>query len=171
MNDSATRDHVRAVLEATSPSNRAARRAALPPKPPARIIHRKKFMDGRMTPDEVEASVMPIGKRCPCGAPPTCVARVFMPLDEVVKQIGQTELGRLLVEKPDEFQSLCLDLPQHGGVFVRASTAYSCRAHLPEMERQAAKAPSWCYVDIDRGPEVMERNRVVVGPTVFDRQE
>lgn len=135
----------------------------------AAIIHRKKFRDGRETPDDVEASVMPRGAFCPCGARPHCVARVFMPLKDVVERQGEG-VGRLLLTHPEKFERLCVDLgPERGGVFVRVSTAYSCRTHLPIMERTLArKTPSWCLVDIDRGPEVMVTKRVVVGPSVFD---
>ena len=150
--------HVAQVIKSANVSRQRAREA----------VRRARL--SRMTPDEVEAMCMPPGARCvACSAPPCCTARVFAPLKDVADgMIGRETLGKLLVENPDAFFELCWERAP-GEVWVRVTTTYSCRAHLHIMEKAAAKSPSWCMVDIDRGPEAAARgNRVVVGPRVFD---
>lgn len=153
-----TTDHVRQVLA-------AAERAKQP-----RVIHRTKPFGGLMTPDEVEARWgAPRGARCgACGRPPCTSARVFMPVDEVHRSIGAELLGRLIYTNPKGFESLCIQVD--GLTYVRVSWTFACREHLPLLERTAAKSPSWCIVDIDRGPAVSARNPVTVGPSVFDAE-
>lgn len=35
---------------------------------------------------------------------------------------------------------------------VRVSTVYACKMHIKEMERAAAKMPSWAVVEFNYGP-------------------
>ena len=44
---------------------------------------------------------------------------------------------------------------------VRLSCTYSCRLCQRDFERALARGPSWCVVDIHRGPDPL--NRVSVG--------
>lgn len=44
-----------------------------------------------------------------------------------------------------------------GTPHVRLSVTYSCKLCLRTFERQLAKAPSWCVVDLNDGPDPRER--------------
>lgn len=36
--------------------------------------------------------------------------------------------------------------------YIRVSSAHACAHHTTELERECAKAPSWCIVEFNRGP-------------------
>jgi hypothetical protein len=44
--------------------------------------------------------------------------------------------------------------------FVRLSLAYACEHHKSEMQKAAAKAPSWCVAEISEGPDATDRVQV-----------
>lgn len=45
---------------------------------------------------------------------------------------------------------------------VRLSVTYSCRACQRAFERELARAPSWCVVDLNHGPNPRELVQSVV---------
>jgi hypothetical protein len=113
--------------------------------------HRRKLFNGKTTAEEFHRKhAFRPGERCTgCGGPPAITVRVFLPLDEIVKRQGEA-IGRLLITKPDAFVGLCIETIH--GVYVRASQVHACTVCAPALERQAAKAPSWALVEINRGP-------------------
>jgi hypothetical protein len=126
----------------------------------AAVIHRKKFMDGAMTPEEAHQRWgIPPSARCACGAKPLITCRIFMPLDEMVKANAEM-IGRLLLDEKSakHFMDQCIQTTS--GVYVRTSTAYACKMHEKNLDQAAAKAPSWCIVEFNRGPGA---DKVVVG--------
>lgn len=134
------------------------------PKPAAPIIHRKKLFGGRQTAQEVHAQhAFPPHATCAgCHAPYNKLQTrviILMPLDEMRKRdrefdeiFNAAELAAK-AGKPETLAKLHDRLvPTKHGPHVRISTTYGCEACTPELERAAAKAPSWCIVDINRGP-------------------
>lgn len=126
----------------------------------AQTIHRRKFMDGRMTPEEAHQRYgIPPGAKCQCGARPLITCRILMPLDELVKRDPQF-IGKMLLGKDgaEAFYKLCVETVH--GTYVRVSTVYACKMHEKDLDHAAAQAPSWCIAEFNRGPGA---ERVVVG--------
>lgn len=124
--------------------------------------HRKKFMGGRASPEQVHSDLaFPPGVRCSgCSGPrPIMRAVVMAPLDEVRKRDPDFEqLERLALISPEaaqRFHSILVMLKDAEGKpapHLRLSTAYSCASCASSMEKALAKGPSWVVVDINRGP-------------------
>lgn len=121
------------------------------------VLHRKKFMDGRATPEEVHAALaFPPGQTCTaCTRQPIGRIIVWAPLDEMMKR---SEAVRLMaVAAPEKLLGQCQKFKESssdykGALYVRMGVAYSCKSCFTELERTAAKAPSWAVVEINRGP-------------------
>lgn len=100
-----------------------------------------------------------------CGRRPEAVARVFLPLDELRRRDAMFDL--LCDRDPNAMLQMVVmlhdskDNPRIKHPYVRTTTAYACSQHLPDLERAAAKSPSWALVEINRGPD--PTNRVSVG--------
>jgi len=147
--------HVAQVLQHSTGMKRQQARAA--------VLHRRKFMDGKMSPEEAHQRYgIPPHARCACGARPLITCRIFMPLDEVVKRQG-TFVGLMLAGKEEELYSMLLETIH--GTFVRVSTAYACKQHEKDLDLAAAKAPSWCLVEFNRGPGA---EKIVIGGNNVD---
>lgn len=140
--------------------NRHERRAAP-------VIHRKKLFGGRFTAEEIHAKhAFPPGAKCSgCGGPPMIRAMVMAPLDEVKKRDPEFEvLEQLATVSPEAAQRWFKMLVQIKGSdgkpvpHIRLITAYACQSCGPTMEKTLAKGPSWCIVEINRGPG---RDRVI----------
>lgn len=123
--------------------------------------HRKQFMGGRMTPEEAHSKfAFPVGAKCAaCQNPPLVRAIVMAPLDEMKKRDPDFEqLANLTLTNPKAAEKFFAMLVQIKGAdgkptpYVRISSAYACKQCAPEMERALAKGPSWCIVEINRGP-------------------
>jgi hypothetical protein len=89
-------------------------------------------------------------------------AIVLAPFDEANKR-GMLPPGAAI--NPAVLQSI---VPIKGSSgqpepFVRLSIAYSCSRCQPEFEKALAKAPSWCIVELNRGPNPTERVQVGYG--------
>ena|SRR5260221_14568497 len=128
----------------------------------SRVLHRKKFDGGRRTPNEYHAAEsFPLDARCAgCGARPVMRAQVFAPFDECSKR-GMLPEGALI--NPAILQAV-VQLKGASGQpepFIRLSVVYSCKMCQKAFEKQCARAPSWCFVDLEFGPD--PTNRVVVG--------
>lgn len=112
-------------------------------------IHTKKLFDGRQTAEEVHRSLaFPADARCACGSKKVAIrVRVFWPADDLVRekpefamQMAARHGGRLPVV---EFKH---------GKHVRVGDAFACDLCKSVLEKEAAKAPSWVVVEVDRGP-------------------
>ena len=124
-------------------------------------IHRKRFDEGRTTPQEYHRlhAFGPDARCAVCGGRPEIRAIVLAPFDEANKR-GMLPEGAMF--NPGVMQTMVTI--KEGGVpkpYLRLSIAYSCKLHQREFERTCAKAPSWCIVEINRGPD--PTNRVQVG--------
>lgn len=120
-------------------------------KPKGEAIHRSKLFGGVASAQEVHAK---FGFRQPCQASgcratPVIQVKMFMLHNEfcarnprLAAMIAMTnEAGRYVPAVPTTF-----------GPMVMFSKVAACRGHQKELEREAAKAPSYVLVEIDRGP-------------------
>jgi hypothetical protein len=115
-----------------------------------KTIHRKQFMGGRVTPQELHSALaFPVGAKCVgCGGPPLTTIRTFAEEAEMLKRDPRLKI-------------LCMALTKMGP-YLRLAEVYACSRCTPEAERAAAKHPSWCFCDINYGPEAL---KLVIGPT------
>ena len=114
-----------------------------------RINGVKKFMDGMMSPQEVHRALAWGGRKCDaCGGPAAERIRVFAEYKEVLQRSPEFVM-KLAAEHNGEVPVVDFK----SGKFIRVSKAFACANCKGEAERQAAKAPSWCCVEIDRGPD------------------
>lgn len=116
--------------------------------------HRRKLFGGRMSAEEVHAKLaFPPGSKCSgCGARPTVRGIVLMELVEARKN---PLVEAMALADPQAFLSQVVDIKQSDGKgkpYFRCSVAYACKTCSPAMEKQLAKAPSHCIVEINRGP-------------------
>ena len=123
------------------------------------VLHRKKFMNGEMTPQEMHSKyAFPVGAKCAgCGGPPLVTIRSFAEEAEMLKRDPRLKVLQLV--EPEKYGSIPLGTKM--GAYLRISEVFACASCAPDAERAAAKHPSWCFVDINRGPAEM---RIVVGP-------
>lgn len=129
--------------------------AAQPAK--EKVIHRKKFMGGQMTPQEAHQK-WGIGRACRnCKAPGTCRIKVFMPVDEAMRRAPNL-VAAIMVANPDgagklptvRFKESSSDLV--GKDYLKASDTTWCDNCKVEARLEAARsAPSWAVVEIDDG--------------------
>ena len=126
----------------------------------SKTIHRKQFMDGRMTPQEAHSRwAFPIGAKCAgCGGAPLITIRTFAEEDEMLKRDPRLKI--LQMADPEKYGAMQMRTKM--GKYLRIAEVYACARCGPEAERAAAKHPSWCFADICRGPEAL---KLVVGPT------
>jgi hypothetical protein len=116
------------------------------------VLHRKRFMGGRETPNEVHRR-LGIGKKCvTCSRPGAIRIRVFMPYDEAMQRAPDM-MAAIMVSNPDGPFVPTLDFKDGSTVrkFIKASDSAFCDFCKVEAERVAAGAPSWAVVEIDRG--------------------
>jgi hypothetical protein len=130
-----------------------------------KTVHRRQFDGGRRSPQEFHAQfAFPPDAKCQgCQAKPSIRAIVMMPLDEAEKK-GMIPKGA--AGAPMVFPGVVpLLVPIKDGsserYFLRVSMTYSCSRCQKDFEKSLAKAPSYCIVEINRGPD--PTNRVVVG--------
>lgn len=115
-------------------------------------LNRKRFQNGIITPEEFHAKyAFPPGSKCHvCPLPPLTRVRILMPADELRKRDPLME--QLALVDPVAFAKLLLHTKNGPYIIVREIVA--CKQHTPELERAAAKTPSWCHAEINRGPGV-----------------
>lgn len=127
------------------------------------ILHGRRTFEGTtgMSPEEYHAKhAFPLGAKCSgCGGPPQIRAIVMAPLDEVKKRDPDfaqiSELATTNPEAAKRFFEMLVQIKGSDGKpvpHVRLSTAYACKRCGPTMEKTLAKGPSWCIVEINRGP-------------------
>lgn len=125
--------------------------------PKKEILHRQKFMGGKMTPQEAHRK-WGIGRKCRgCDAPGACRIKVFMPVDEAMKRAPNL-LAAIMATNPDESGKLPVvrfkesSSDQIGKDYIKASDTVWCDNCKVEARIEAAKsAPSWAVVEIDDG--------------------
>lgn len=119
-------------------------------KAKAEIRHRRKLFNGLATAEEVHRSA--IGENCPCGLPAAIVIRVFAPVDEVLKR-QPLFLHNLAAQNGGMVPVVELRGAENRPIkHIRVGMAYACEICQSTAEKEAAKAPSWVVVDINRGP-------------------
>ena len=123
-----------------------------------KIIHRKKFQDGRMTPEEFHQTyAFKPGDKCSvCGGHP--LIRIHSYGDCKTMMARDPALTVLKNERPDLFEDMILK--SAWGPLFRISEAFACKSCAPEAEKAAAKHPDWVYVWIEKGPSP---DKIVVG--------
>jgi len=121
------------------------------PKPRGEKIHREKLFGGVATAQEVHAKH---GFRQACTAPkckniPVIQIKMLMLHDEFVQR--QPKLAAMIA-MTNEAGPYIPAVPTTFGPMVMFSKVTACRVHQKELEKAAAKAPSYVLVEIDRGP-------------------
>ena len=113
------------------------------------VIHRSKLFGGVKTAQEVHQQYGFRAKCSKCGGPPVIQVKMFMHHDEFVKRdpLLAAEIARSNPAGP-----YVPTVQTTFGPFVKYATVTACKAHQKELEVEAAKAPSWVLVEIDRGP-------------------
>jgi hypothetical protein len=119
------------------------------------VIHRRKLFGGRYTAEEYHSKyAFPVGAKCQaCGAPPITRVIVMAPLSEMRRRNGA--LDALASCSPQSLVEQLVQIDEGDGTpkpYLRVSVVYACKQCSPALEREAAKAPSWCIVEINRGP-------------------
>lgn len=120
-------------------------------KPRGEVIHRSKLFGGLTTAEEVHAHH---GIRLPCGAPgcknlPVIQIKMMMLMNEFAQRSPQLAAA-IAATNPDG--PFIPTVPTTFGPMVVFSRVAGCRTHQKDLEKAAAKAPSWVLVEIDRGP-------------------
>ncbi len=124
----------------------------------SKIIHRDRFMGGRMTAEELHREMsFPVGSTCRgCGRAPTIAIRSFAEEKEMLSR--DPGLKVLAMTDPDTYGKMLVKTK--AGRFIKLGEVYSCTSCAPEAEKAAAKHPSWCFVEVDRGPGP---DRIMIG--------
>lgn len=121
------------------------------------VIHRQKLFGGRETAEQIHAATAWYGLTCSaCKGPPALHVRLMALIadfPEEQRALIQFEIGtgkrqRILTTK---------------GYAICTGAMTACSHCAPDLERAAARAPSWCWAEIDRGPGV---DNPIVGVSV-----
>lgn len=119
-------------------------------KPSAETRHIKKFMDGKMSPQELHQR-LGIRKNCyGCGKPAVVRLRTFVALDELTKRQPEY-VAQIMASNPNG--PYVPTVATKYGPMVKVSDIGACALCAKEAEKAAARGPSWCIVEIDRGPD------------------
>lgn len=118
----------------------------------AETRHRRRLFGGVRTADEVHRELGLRGRCHVCGGPPAIRIRVFAPLDELVRR--QPEFVAVVAANNPDAPGVVPTVPmgREGAPFVKLSDLCACDLCRADAERAAARGPSWCVVEIDRGP-------------------
>ena len=108
----------------------------------------------------------PPGAKCAgCGARPAVRCIIMAPYDECVRR-GMLPASVLNVSGELNAALARVLVPLKEGdkpkPYLRVSVAYACTHHRRDLQREAAKAPSWCVVEFNEGPNPTERVQVSV---------
>jgi hypothetical protein len=116
------------------------------------VLHRKKFMGGRMSASEAHRA-LGIRKKCAtCGRPGAIRIKVFMPHDEAMRRAPNL-LAAIAASNPDgaKVPTLMFKDGSSEKPFIKASDCAFCDSCKHEARIIAATAPSWAVVEIDEG--------------------
>jgi hypothetical protein len=110
------------------------------------IIHRRKFFNGELTPQQLHAELAWHKRKCGgCGGPPAMRIQSFVLLSDLQPEARvvvdcEIALNRLHTTKMED------------GPAIRIGDLFACSMCSPAAERAAAKAPSYAIVWIEKGP-------------------
>lgn len=115
-----------------------------------RINGVQKFMDGEYTPQEVHRAIAWGGRKCDaCKVGVAAIrVRVFAEYKETLQRSPEFVMN---LAAQNNGALPVVDFKQ--GKYIRVSEAFACEGCKADLEKEAAKAPSWCCVEIDRGPD------------------
>lgn len=121
--------------------------------------NRRKFMDGRMTPQEAHRKYAFGGHRCTgCKTQPAVMRiRVLMPLEEAMAAAPEFMAALAISNRENPGQVPTTQLKESasdfkGKPYFRASQTFWCRDCRKDAQIAAARgAPSWAVVEIDDG--------------------
>ena len=118
-----------------------------------KILTKKKFMDGKMTPMQLHAMVAWAGRHCEgCGSSKVALRiKILAPLAEVTRRNPEL-IQRFALSETALVGLLSACVQTKNGPYVMVSDPCACQSCKRDLERAAAKAPSWCIVEFDRGP-------------------
>lgn len=125
-----------------------------------KVVHHRKFMGGKETPQETHRKVVFAGKKCPCGLPPATRAITFA----TVKDLRDKEPERIIslaVEHNGQLPVVEFNTNGTPEKFIRLGVAFACDICKPAIEKAMARLPSWVLVEWDGGPD--PRNKIQVG--------
>ncbi len=111
--------------------------------------HVKKFMGGRITPDELHRALGIRGVCAICEGPGAIRIKVLVQLDELTKRQPEY-VAQIMATNPDGL--FVPTVATTYGPMVKVSDIVACDNCKVDAERSAAKGPSWALVEIDRGP-------------------
>lgn len=113
----------------------------------------KKFDNGQRTPQEMHSQyAFRPGEVCAgCGRPPLISITSFGEEAEMLKR--DNRLLILRAANPESYAAM--RIVTRMGPYLRIGRVLACRECGPALEKAAAKHPSWTFVEIDRGPQVI----------------
>lgn len=115
-------------------------------KPKQEVLHRKTFMGGRMTPEEVHAK-LGIRKKCiGCGAMATFRVRMYATADDFMKHMPR-EAAVIAAGNP--LGPFIPTVPMTYGNMVLISDVGACPNCKATLQKEAAKHPDWMFPEFD----------------------
>jgi hypothetical protein len=109
-------------------------------------IHVKKFMGGRITPEEAHA-IHGIRKKCVgCGRPAIIRAKVFATLADFKARMPE---AAAIVASLNPLGPFVPTVQMTYGEMVMISDVGACKMCKPQLLRTAAKHPDWTFVEFD----------------------
>jgi hypothetical protein len=118
-----------------------------------KTIHRKQFMEGRMTPEELHNRALSQGGtiKCPCGLDPVTRIVTFADVKDLMKHEPEMLAGMARYYMRQGLGLPCVEFTY--GKFVKIGDGFFCEICSPEMEKKAARElPDWVLVEVRRGP-------------------
>ncbi len=124
---------------------------------PKTIIHRSKLFKGKRTAEEVHREFGMRGRCELCGGPPAIMVRMMMTIADIkaTSKAYWFAICQSLVENGQVDPQGNPKVPYIETIYgkmIRFSTVRACRFHQKQLELDAARAPSYVLVEIDRGP-------------------
>lgn len=112
----------------------------------------RSVLQGR-TPAEIHWQSL--GRRCDqCQGPPVVEVLIFTPAEEAAEKFPRI-VAKIMQDHGGALPLVLLRGPDGGPRrFLPVLHAFACRHHSKELELLAARAPSYNFVDIRRGPDV-----------------
>lgn len=131
----------------------------------AENIHRKKLFDGMVTADELYRAIAIRQKCLRCKGPAAIKIRVWVEVNDLEQK--QPWVAAAIKNANPSGRYIPTTAMTYGQM-VLVSEVAACDGCKAEAEKQAAKAPDWAFVEIDRGPG--KDNAVVSVPSSFKRK-
>lgn len=111
----------------------------------SKIIHRTRLFNGRPAAEVYAEDAWP-GRKClGCGGPPVMRAQIFVALADMSSETRTAILYEIAFKRINTVQTV-------KGPAIRQADVVACHHCKRSLERQLAKAPSYCMIDRDLGP-------------------